>query len=186
MQLLYLFQGFCDKVESATRKEVEFESPYRDLGFHGVPFRETVLLLPTSYCLIRFDHYQSEYSKLFCLLRSFLSKLVKQCFNKSLPHVRQIKMRIRPIDIEGRPPLISHSEKYKERDKWAYLCNISVTNWPPFCVTLEEIQLVHFERVHFQLKNFDMVFIFKDYNKKVGSLVVIRSKLSSKKLRFSK
>jgi len=94
-KLKQAFKGFCDKVESATRKEVEFESPYRDLGFHGVPFRETVLLLPTSYCLI------------------------------------------------------------------------SVTNWPPFCVTLEEIQLVHFERVHFQLKNFDMVFIFKDYNKKV-------------------
>ena len=53
-----------------------------------------------------------------------------------------------------------------------------MTNWPPFCVTLEEIQLVHFERVHFQLKNFDMVFIFKDYNKKVGSSVPIRSKLS--------
>ncbi len=27
--------------------------------------------------------------------------------------------------------------------------------------------MVHFERVQFQLKNFDMVFIFKDYNKKV-------------------
>jgi len=94
-KLKQAFKGFCDKVESATRKEVEFESPYRDLGFHGVPFRETVLLLPTSYCLI------------------------------------------------------------------------SVTSWPPFCVTLDDIQLVHFERVHFQLKNFDMVFIFKDYNKKV-------------------
>ena len=34
-------------------------------------------------------------------------------------------------------------------------------------MTLDDIQLVHFERVHFQLKNFDMVFIFKDYNKKV-------------------
>jgi len=94
-KLKQAFKGFCDKVESATRKEVEFESPYRDLGFHGVPFRETVLLLPTSYCLI------------------------------------------------------------------------SVSVWPPFCVTLEDIQLVHFERVHFQLKNFDMVFIFKDYHKKV-------------------
>ena len=51
-KLKQAFKGFCDKVESATRKEVEFESPYRDLGFHGVPFRETVLLLPTSYCLI--------------------------------------------------------------------------------------------------------------------------------------
>ena len=34
-------------------------------------------------------------------------------------------------------------------------------------MTLEDLELVHFERVQFQLKNFDMVFIFKDYNKKV-------------------
>lgn len=32
---------------------------------------------------------------------------------------------------------------------------------PPFLITLEEVELVHFERVSFQLKNFDMVFIFK-------------------------
>ena len=51
-KLKQAFRGFCDKVESVTRKELEFESPYRDLGYHGVPFRETVLLLPTSYCLI--------------------------------------------------------------------------------------------------------------------------------------
>merc|ERR1719312_1142842 len=46
------FKNFCEKVENITKQEVEFESPYRDLGFHGVPFRETVLLLPTSACLI--------------------------------------------------------------------------------------------------------------------------------------
>ena len=34
-------------------------------------------------------------------------------------------------------------------------------------VSLEDLELVHFERVQFQLKNFDMVFIFKDYNRKV-------------------
>ena len=44
---------------------------------------------------------------------------------------------------------------------------------PPFVVSLEDLELVHFERVQFQLKNFDMVFIFKDYNRKtqiVGSI----------------
>ena len=34
-------------------------------------------------------------------------------------------------------------------------------------ITLEDVQLVHFERVQFQLKNFDRCFIFKDYGKKV-------------------
>lgn len=33
-------------------------------------------------------------------------------------------------------------------------------------VTLDEVDFVHFERVSFQLKNFDMVFIFKDYSRK--------------------
>merc|ERR1711936_1094522 len=89
------FKGFCEKVEGVTKGELEFDSPFRELGYHGVPFRETVLLLPTSACLI------------------------------------------------------------------------SLTQWPPFVITLEDLELVHFERVQFQLKNFDMVFIFKDYNKKV-------------------
>ena len=41
---------------------------------------------------------------------------------------------------------------------------------PPFVVVLDEVELVHFERVHFQLKNFDMVFIMKDYSKKTLSI----------------
>ena len=32
-------------------------------------------------------------------------------------------------------------------------------------VTLSDIELVHFERVQFQLKNFDMVFVFKDFER---------------------
>ena len=38
---------------------------------------------------------------------------------------------------------------------------------PPFVVTLDEVELVHFERVQFHLKNFDVVIVYKDYNKKV-------------------
>lgn len=33
-------------------------------------------------------------------------------------------------------------------------------------VTLEDVECVHFERVQFHLKNFDMVFVFKDYHRK--------------------
>jgi len=100
-KLKQAFKGFCEKVEGVTKGELEFDSPFRELGYHGVPFRETVLLLPTSACLI------------------------------------------------------------------------SLTQWPPFVITLEDIQLVHFERVQFQLKNFDMVFIFKDYNKKVMMVTAV-------------
>ena len=37
-------------------------------------------------------------------------------------------------------------------------------------ISLDEIELVHFERVQFHLKNFDMVFVFKDYSKKTSMI----------------
>lgn len=52
-------------------------------------------------------------------------------------------------------------------------CLINVTEQPPFILTLDQIELVHFERVSFHLKNFDMVFIFKDYTKKVVMITSI-------------
>merc|ERR1711936_855063 len=95
------FKGFCEKVESVTKGSLEFDSPFRDLGFNGVPHRETVLLQPTSSCLV------------------------------------------------------------------------NLTSWPPFAITLEDVELVHFERVQLSLKNFDMVFIFKDYAKKISMVTAI-------------
>lgn len=92
------FKSFADKVEQMTKSQVEFDTPFRDLGFPGVPYRSIVLLQPTSGCLI------------------------------------------------------------------------SITDWPPFVITLDEVELVHFERVQFHLKNFDMVFVFKDYTKKVAMI----------------
>jgi len=95
------FKGFCDKVEGLTKGSMEFETPFRDLGFHGVPHRETVHLQPTSSCLV------------------------------------------------------------------------NLTQWPPFVITLEDMELCHFERVSFSMKNFDMVFIFKDYGKKISMVTAI-------------
>lgn len=52
-------------------------------------------------------------------------------------------------------------------------CLINVTEMPSFVQTLESIELVHFERVSFSLKNFDMVFIFKEYTRKVVMITSI-------------
>ena len=52
-------------------------------------------------------------------------------------------------------------------------CLINVTEMPAFVLSLDQIELVHFERVSFHLKNFDMVFIFKDYTKKVAMITSI-------------
>ncbi|XP_014244216.1 FACT complex subunit spt16 isoform X2 [Cimex lectularius] len=95
------FKSFCEKVETMTKNEIEFDTPFRDLGFPGAPFRSTVLLQPTSGCLV------------------------------------------------------------------------NLTEWPPFVITLEDIELVHFERVQFHLKNFDMIFVFKDYHRKVSMVNAI-------------
>ncbi|XP_072833109.1 FACT complex subunit SPT16 [Pogona vitticeps] len=95
------FKNFIEKVESLTKEELEFEVPFRDLGFNGAPYRSTCLLQPTSSALV------------------------------------------------------------------------NCTEWPPFVVTLDEVELIHFERVQFHLKNFDMVIVYKDYSKKVTMINAI-------------
>jgi len=62
--LQQLFKGFCEKVESVTKGELEFDSPFRELGYHGVPFRETVLLQPTSACLVNLTSWVCVYTAL--------------------------------------------------------------------------------------------------------------------------
>ena len=52
-------------------------------------------------------------------------------------------------------------------------CLVNLTAWPPFVITLEDMELCHFERVSFSMKNFDMVFIFKDYSKKISMVTAI-------------
>ncbi|CAD6184168.1 unnamed protein product [Caenorhabditis auriculariae] len=115
------FASFTDKVRRLTNDQVDFDSPFTDLGFFGVPYRSSCTLRPTSLCLV------------------------------------------------------------------------NLTEWPPFIVTLSEVELVHFERVSFQLKNFDMVFVFKDYARKtqmvqqipMNSLDTIKEWLNSCDIRYT-
>lgn len=51
-KLKLAFKSFCDKVEVMTKQVVEFDTPFRELGFYGVPNRSNVLLQPTSGCLV--------------------------------------------------------------------------------------------------------------------------------------
>ncbi|EGW35753.1 global regulator of transcription [Spathaspora passalidarum NRRL Y-27907] len=46
-------------------------------------------------------------------------------------------------------------------------CLVQLVDPPYLVVTLEEIEIAHLERVQFGLKNFDLVFVFKDFNKPV-------------------
>lgn len=50
---------------------------------------------------------------------------------------------------------------------------VNLTDPDPTVITLSDIELVHFERVAFTLKNFDMVIIFKDYSLKPQQIAAI-------------
>jgi nucleosome binding factor SPN SPT16 subunit len=57
-------------------------------------------------------------------------------------------------------------------------CLVSLTCQPAFVLPLESVERVHFERINFQLKNFDMVFIPKDYTQpvtEVGAIITLTS-----------
>ena len=51
------FKGFTEKVETLSKGQVEFDTPFRQLGFQGAPFRSTVLLQPTSSCLVNLSEW---------------------------------------------------------------------------------------------------------------------------------
>jgi len=102
------FQTFVKRVQEIWERDfssldLEFDIPFRDLGFHGVANRSTAFIIPTTNCLV---------------------ELVE----------------------------------------------------PPFLVTtLDEIEVVNFERVGFNLKNFDMTLIFKDFSRDVLRIDAIPS-----------
>lgn len=49
---------------------------------------------------------------------------------------------------------------------------VALDDNPPFVMFLDEVEIAYFERVQFSLKNFDLVFVFKDFDRPV---VKIRS-----------
>jgi nucleosome binding factor SPN SPT16 subunit len=52
-------------------------------------------------------------------------------------------------------------------------CLVQLTEPPFLVITLEDIEIVHLERVQFGLKNFDMVFVFKDFHRSVAHINTI-------------
>ncbi|KRW98162.1 Peptidase M24, structural domain [Pseudocohnilembus persalinus] len=95
------FKLFIRAIQEIDKDSVNFERPYRDLGFDGAPNRATCFLQPTNSCLI------------------------------------------------------------------------NVIDSPQFILTLEEVELCCFERMMPSLKNFDLVFLFKDYDKPVQRITAI-------------
>jgi len=92
------YNNYVKKVQELWEKDhrelnLEFDIPFRELGFPGVPHKSTSFLIPTVYCLV------------------------------------------------------------------------DLIETPFFVLTLSEVAVVNLERVGFGLKNFDMVFVFKDFDR---------------------
>ena len=102
------YNNYVKRVQELWEKErpemnLEFDIPFRELGFPGVPHKATSFVIPTVYCLVDL------------------------------------------IEV------------------------------PFFVLTLSEIAVVNLERVGFGLKNFDMVFVFKDFDKEPHRIDAIPS-----------
>jgi nucleosome binding factor SPN SPT16 subunit len=52
-------------------------------------------------------------------------------------------------------------------------CLVSLTEWPTFLITLSEVEHCHLERVSYGCRNFDIVFIFKDWDREVVVITAI-------------
>jgi len=95
------FHKFTKLVEKSAgdNHNIEFDIPYKEQGFFGVPKKTTVFLQPSVRCLVHL--------------------------------------------VEGPP--------------WFILC-------------LDDVEIAHFERVNFNLKSFDLTFVFKDYTRLVETI----------------
>ncbi|EPE03114.1 fact complex subunit spt-16 [Ophiostoma piceae UAMH 11346] len=87
------------------------------------------------------------------LFKSFAEKIAEAGRNENL----EVDMPIREIGFNGVP---FRSNVYIQPTTE---CLIQLTEPPFMVITLDEIEVAHLERVQFGLKNFDLVFVFKDF-----------------------
>lgn len=65
------------KVEGMTKQEIEFDTPFRDLGFPGAPYRSTVLLQPTSGCLVNLTEWVMHFDEIKLTFRDKENIMIK-------------------------------------------------------------------------------------------------------------
>jgi len=89
------------------------------------------------------------------LFKSFAEKIAEAGRSEGI----EVDMPLREIGFHGVP---NRSNVYIQPTTE---CLIQITEQPFMVITLEDIEVAHLERVQFGLKNFDLVFVFKDYNR---------------------
>ena len=90
-------------------------------------------------------------------------------FSKNVEELDYIKFEIpsRELQFSG-VPFKSNVTLYPTPS-----CLISLTESPFFVITVNEIEIVYFERVAQNLKNFDMAILFKDFSRPVKKIYTI-------------
>ncbi|ORY59508.1 FACT complex subunit spt-16 [Pseudomassariella vexata] len=89
------------------------------------------------------------------LFQNFATKIAEAGKNESL----EVDMPLRELGFNG-VPFRSNVYIQPTTD-----CLIQVTEPPFMVITLDDIEIAHLERVQFGLKNFDLVFVFKDFTR---------------------
>ncbi|KAI0394321.1 FACT complex subunit SPT16 [Xylariaceae sp. FL0594] len=89
------------------------------------------------------------------LFKSFADKIADAGKNEGV----EVDMPIRELGFNG-VPFRSNVFIQPTTD-----CLIQVTEPPFMVITLDDIEIAHLERVQFGLKNFDLVFVFKDFSR---------------------
>jgi nucleosome binding factor SPN SPT16 subunit len=87
--------------------------------------------------------------------KAFAEKIAEAGRNESL----EVDMPLRELGFHG-VPFRSNVYIQPTTD-----CLIQVTEPPFMVVTLEDVEIAHLERVQFGLKNFDLVFVYKDFTR---------------------
>ncbi|KAJ1332545.1 hypothetical protein BSLG_008847 [Batrachochytrium salamandrivorans] len=95
------FQQFSERIGEMSKRKVLVDVPLRDVSFSGVPFRQLVILQPTTDCLVH------------------------------------------------------------------------LSDTPFLVIPVKDIEVAHLERVQFGLKNFDLVFVYKDFHRPVTHINTI-------------
>lgn len=147
---------------------LEFEVPFRELGFFGVPHRTNSFIMPTVNCLVELTEMPFTVLTLageWWLGERYGTDLCGQgclagwgsCRGAAQWAGREVRLpagpyRCRSSALHAAPP----------------------TPTPTHPVPLE-VNLVNLERVGFNLRNFDMVFIWKDLGRDVGRIDSIPS-----------
>ncbi|KAK4241309.1 FACT complex subunit-domain-containing protein [Achaetomium macrosporum] len=89
------------------------------------------------------------------LFKSFAEKIAEAGRNEGI----EVDMPLRDLGFNGVP---NRSNVYIQPTTE---CLIQITEPPFMVITLEDIEIAHLERVQFGLKNFDLVFVFKDFTR---------------------